>query len=312
MTETRRTPTPADIRHLAQISEVAASGKLFNDIGIILWVGGLEKVKRFEGTPMIHRTDLWIHTRRTAYLADVLRQLEQPLTEETLNQQDIFWMGMHHDDGELMRGDIPSPEKRKMSAEEKKALKDEETGAVRFLADFFQHADRDRYVRLFNEASEKQTLSAQIVDLADKLDGLGETIHEIRCGNENFFEPLENYRIIFGEFEGRAFWRKLKLHPWFNLDMVPSRKEVEMIPKISVDDLKNKETAWENMLKGPMPSFYRTWLELTLKVFDIRTEKYLLPGWYMELWRNWGVPANSSTLRGIVTPGLVLPGDFSF
>lgn len=304
MDERRRVyPTPIDIEAIEQLLRAEDAGKTFSAFGDYLWIQATSEIKRFSVKPeMIHRTDLWTHVRRTAYLANVLSFIVEDQQGDSINGHDVFWMGMHHDDAELIGGDIPTPVKWAMTPEQREELRLTEDRAIEFLAKFFGHADPERYKRLHYEAQAKESLPAQIVDVADKLDGLGETLHEIRCGNDTFLDILDNYWQVFGGFEGRAFWRTLKQNPALSMYLPPTRQQALAIPKITPEDLSDKNTVWEKLLEGPMPSCYRTWLKLSLSVFNIRPEKYLLPGWYIQLWQRWGYPQGTTTLSGIQLP----------
>ncbi len=298
-------PTGLDKRAASILIDLSRREALFTPLGNYLWLRYLSEIKRFSAVPdMIHRTDLWTHARRTAYLGALLGGMVAREEKLDIDINKIFRMGYHHDDPEFITGDLPSPLKQALSQEEKQALKGDEARAIKALALLFGHNRPEGYLSDHHEMTAKESPEAQILDIADKLDGLGETLHEIRCGgNPAFIKVLRDYRRLLDEF-GKKYdiWNRLRNHPWLGMSKFPTLNQANSIPKIKLEDMKEKNKAWEKLLEGPMPQFYRTWLELSMKIFDVRTEKFLLPGWYLDLWNYWGVPHGTTTASGIYIP----------
>ena len=297
-------PTGLDYWAASALIKVSQKEAFFTPHGNLLWLGCLSEMKRFSAIPdMIHRTDLWIHARRTAYLGTLLGTIIARGENPDIDTDKIFRMGYHHDDPEIITGDLPLPLKQALSEEEKLVLKEDETRAIKTLALLFGKNRPEGYLSDHHEMTAKESPEAQILDIADKLDGVGETLHEIRCGNPTFIKVLRNYKRLFDEFEKKYdLWNRLKEHPLLKMSKFPTPNQANSIPKINSEDLKEKDRAWEKLLEGTMPQFYRTWLGLNMVIFHTRTEKFLLPGWYLALWNYWGPPRETTTASGIYIP----------
>src|SRR5258708_5733227 len=92
------------------------------------WRVALSNVLRFEKLEMIHRTDLYVHARRVQGLSvsigQACRQLGYPIDMSTVERRSL-----HHDDPEVETTDIPSPEKRAMTPDQKALLRQQEMEA---------------------------------------------------------------------------------------------------------------------------------------------------------------------------------------
>lgn len=290
-------------RSVTTLLALGQQEEMFSAVGNVLWLQCLSRIKRFSSeSEIVHRTDVWTHARRTAYLGTLLGTIVAREEHLGIDLNKIFRMGYHHGDPEIITGDIPTPLKQTMSPEQMQILRANEDGAMKLLAMLFGHNNPDKFLSEYLEMAEKESLEAQIVNIADKLDGLGETINEIRCGNPAFLKVLSDYREVFRTFRRYPVWQPLKKHPSVQLKSFPTQDQANSIPKIKPEDLRDKSTAWERFLEGEMPQFYRTWLTLSINVFDRRTEKFLLPGWYLELWNYWGPPRGTTSASGLYIP----------
>ena len=147
------------------------------------WQEALGGIPRFHKMEMIHRTSLLTHAYRVRQISLGIGRVCTEAGYE-INQSTIARRSLHHDDPEVETTDIPSPEKRAMTPEQKAQLRSEEMDAARRLAIKFTTLPRETYISDQEEGSRKETVEDQIVDVADKLDGLCETLHELRCGND--------------------------------------------------------------------------------------------------------------------------------
>lgn len=269
------------------------------------WLKRMQDAHRFEqhDGPVIHRNDLFTHVRRTAFIVDHLgyylaTQGYQPAQEA--NRLSIFRKAYHHDDPELITTDISTPVKLAMSSEEKALLKKQEREAIRAIAAkhiyFPSEFSRDDYIEEMDELLDKQTYDARLVDVADKLDGLGEALHELRCGNTSFHQVLGVYREgVFPKFEEYEFWKLLKNDPAIQLGLFPTDEDVSHMPILEQENLRSREELPVDTLgvEG-LPRWYRSWTSITLNHFDINPEKFLFPGWYLDLWKRWGIHGQTS------------------
>jgi 5'-deoxynucleotidase YfbR-like HD superfamily hydrolase len=280
------------------------------------WLRITSSVKRYgDHREMIHRPDLWAHIRRVAYLSEAIGKYLNNLDHSPFNidLKRTFNMGYHHDDSEFILPDINSQIKHSFTKEQKERLREQEDSTIRALAVLFYgykigSSEYEKYISLHKETQGKQTVKAKIVDIADKWDAACEIMHDIRCGNKNFVKLMDfsaNRFKIFS-FSCRAFWDILGQSPIFEFDKIPTSSEATNLPMIGMGDLKRPSDvarimSWKET-KG-YPTCYRTWAEINRKIFDIRPEKYIFPGWYLALWKKWNYkPSGATTVSGILIP----------
>jgi 5'-deoxynucleotidase YfbR-like HD superfamily hydrolase len=285
------------------------------DIALLMRVKLLSEVKRYAGMEMVHRPDLFTHTYRTARLATSMGYQMNilPSGKHHFDLPKLHRMGMRHDDAEFITGDIVAPAKRALTPEETALLKSKEQEGVHALAHFFYgfrtQAEQEQYLAEQEEVEAKQTPEAQLLNVADKWDALGEIVHDIRCGNENFSSLLPFSRKTFQKFHEYPFWDDLGGHVGFEFNDLESDRFTNHIAearRLTIDDLPTPESVPASMHSGWYPDWpmaYRNWMQVSKQTFHLRPEKYIFPGWYMELWKRWDYrPSGSSTLSGIVIP----------
>lgn len=277
------------------------------------WLEKMQNAHRFEGEGgeevMIHRTDMFTHVRRDAFIGDHLLHYLQTggyTPAQDMNRSRFFRMNYHHDDPEIIRGDTVTPIKMAMSPKERLEFKNKDKQAARVLASTFMNFlypdSYDDYVAEQDEILDKMTIYSQLGDVADKLDGLGETFHELRCGNQNFLRVLGNYRKIFTGFEKYDFWPMLKDDPAIQLSAFPTDEEALAMPVLTPDKLHSRANLPVDLLDVPnLPRWYRSWTSMTLNHFDKNPEKFLFPGWYLDLWKKWGIHGQT-THGGVQLP----------
>lgn len=245
------------------------------------WNDSLHAVVRFHEFEMIHRTNLLVHAKRVRALALEIGEgcLERGYQ---VDMSKVARISIHHDDPEIETGDIATPIKRAMSLEEKEQLRKREMDAANRLAAEFTTLPRETYLSDQKERAEKETVESQIVDVADKIDGLCETLHELRCGNEAFWKVLENYRNIFLE--------DLAKYPIYeNLNIkVPGREDVLKMGKVDIKvlDRGKDDEFWEGVYSPNLPAFFKAWMEITANsgLFrSLASSIRLFPGWRDEL-----------------------------
>ncbi len=184
------------------------------DTGLQIRIKLLSEIKRYEGTQMTHRTDLFTHTYRTAYIAVSLGYELNALSSsgDDFDLTKLYRMGLHHDDAEFITGDIVSPVKSALTHKEKILLKEKENQGVDALAHFlydFTPKEQNRYILEQEELAEKLTPEAQLLNVADKYDAIGEILHDIRCGNENLISLIPFSQDKFQQFQNYSFWNHL-------------------------------------------------------------------------------------------------------
>lgn len=282
-------------------------------IAEILWMKKLSDIKRYSskegGNPkMIHEQDNFNHVRRVMYLGEFLANilLQNSSLPYKPDLKRVRYMGYHHDDPEIITGDILATVKAKMKEEELQKLKQKEDLASYAIAHFIfgLKPPQDKiYIDIQKEIKNKTTLESQIVDVADKWDSLCEILHEVRCSNKPFSKLLSFRQRVFNHFKKNyPFYEVIENNSLLEFDKIPTPQQSKKLPTINIDDLKKPIHVSEIMsfekTKG-LPACYRTWAELNKTIFDIRPEKFIFPGWYMQLWINWNMFPGKTTASGL-------------
>jgi 5'-deoxynucleotidase YfbR-like HD superfamily hydrolase len=250
----------------------------------------LERVLRFDQAErVIHRNNLHTHMLRVSYLSKDLATHLQTMYDLKVDPLKTQRLALYHDDPEVITGDIPTPIKYGMKPHERLKLRKAEAEAVRSLATRYfginpLNRKRRQYLADQHDMTQKQSIEARIVNIADKIEGLCETLHEIRCGNETFYPILNNYRTFFKTFiPNEPLFDLVNADPMYkiSLETIPTDDEARRLPKILLDDYKNDQTDfWQKVLANDLPSFYLQWLEVTKTKLSPQA---LFPGWKKEL-----------------------------
>ena len=158
----------------------------------------LKQILRYDNyQPMYYRVDVYRHCIRVALLVKELAERVKRVCP--LDKHKVFLMALIHDDPEIIIGDFSAGEKAKMSEGQLRKIKEAEKAAEETLIELFpKKLGKYHYRKLLEEVSEKQSLEARMVDIADKLDATGECFHEIFAGNEVFVTPIIS---AFGELD---------------------------------------------------------------------------------------------------------------
>ena len=154
-------------------------------------VDALRKKKRYADTSsplrfdvMMYRTHLELHTKRVRAIGGEFLAIAAQVYGANLDQGKYLALLEVHDDAEIITPDHSLAKKSQMTPAELADLKHEEELAIEELASRYPKTIRDcEYRSLLYHASRKDCLEAQLVSLADKLDGYGECCHEVFAGN---------------------------------------------------------------------------------------------------------------------------------
>jgi 5'-deoxynucleotidase len=231
------------------------------------WQTDLRGIHRFAEVPMIHNSDLLQHATRVNSLAMTLTSYLIQAHGLKIDGLRVSRMALHHDDAEVITGDIPSDLKASLTPEEVTALKEAEQKAIEHLSErYMPEKYRDLYIRDYEEMAAKTSIEAQIVDIADKWDGFCEVITDIRCGNDTpeINSVMENYGKIAARLNRHPIMKQLQESPLLGFSDNPTSEEVEAYPKINLDLLNGtngKANFWKTVFDPTLPRFYRTWLE---------------------------------------------------
>lgn len=177
----------------------------------------LETIVRYENYQTYFPTNLNHHQHQVAALTRHIMWMISP-DENGFDLTKAVIMAYIHDDHEpfMEAGDFQSADRVHMNVMQKKTLQEDEQRAILMAIDTYperigEYAYADL---LWDAASRNATLEAQLVKWADKLAGLGESLHEIHAGNtimstgvmsQRFnvlnVSPIEYYREYFAHIK---------------------------------------------------------------------------------------------------------------
>ncbi len=148
----------------------------------------LKTITRYVLYPvMFYRTNLWIHSRRVAWLVHEINPIAQRIFGDSYDPRRAELLALVHDDPEIFMGDIPAGNKGNMTAEQLEQVRQTELASIeQAAARFPEPVDGYNYRELLIEAATYASLESQVVQFADKFDALGEALHEIYGGNVMF------------------------------------------------------------------------------------------------------------------------------
>lgn len=170
-----------------------------NNLGVDLWKNrerNLENLKRYGSfSVMFYRTNLLIHKKRLRAILERILPTAISIYKD-IDPELTLMIAEHHDDFELTLegGDISLLSKLKMTSFELGELKQKEILAAKKIASLYpKEVSGYDYYSLLLHAIHKNCKEAQLVSIADKIDGYCEAIHELLAGNTIFLEPVINY-----------------------------------------------------------------------------------------------------------------------
>lgn len=251
--------------------------------GKLRWESDLRGVYRFAEVPTIHKSTLLDHAVRVNSLALLMSGYLAKRAGIHLDNLKLTHLDHHHDDAEVITGDIPSPVKAAFTPEERDAFRRREDEAMEQLAKRYRP---ERYQQLYlddwQEVSAKQTPESQLVDIADKIDGLCETLTDIRCGNNTpeIYEVLTNYQKIFTKINAYRITKQLQGNTGLGQIRVPTREEAEQLPKIDLnllDEGNGYDAFWQTVFDPKLPDLYQIWLQWT--TFRNRSDLGIFSSW---------------------------------
>lgn len=248
------------------------------------WEAALSRVLRYEGLPMIHRSNDLLHVQRVSALAQYLGEKLEAADAKVYKTDPelLLYFGLHHDDVETLTGDYPATEKARMSREERESLAKEEFDSARACGLIYFRWNSEAfngYVFSQKEIREKQTLASQIVDVADKWDALGEIINESANGHQDFIELLAFRRRKFAELQEKYSWLHQEHQGSLSWLTVPTDEEVAAMIPLSKEKILTSSDPRATVLGQSMPLVQKIWLE---QVFDHCPDPLarIFPGWF--------------------------------
>ncbi|MBD3318848.1 HD domain-containing protein [Candidatus Woesearchaeota archaeon] len=172
-------------------------------------------------TPMWYRTNLFLHSHRVFLIVRELLTRAVPIYGSALDPAKALTLALVHDDAEIVTGDHQLDDKEKWTKAQHEENHRKELAAIEELAARWpSQINGYEYRLLLTHALTKDCLEAQIVSLADKIDGFCESVHEVVAGNALFEEPVSLYPDRLNAFPKR--FSKLRYlipsaHPFLRL-----------------------------------------------------------------------------------------------
>lgn len=263
------------------------------------WAKALFEEKRYRDTPnMIHRTNLLTHSMAVKFESMYLGIILDNATDERgwFIDFDHFLLldaAEHHDIAEIdpRVTDIPTPVKMAMTDKEKADLERREKAAVTDIARKYFGIENPwelwEYQQLHKSIREKQTPETQLVKVADAWDALGEKMHEVFCGNDDFIDMVDySTDVVFPKIAEFGVWKYLKDHPALGFNSIPRGKELTRLPRLTKQDVNQVENldevfAGDKILQWP--TVYQSWALTRYINFHTLTREFIFPGWYPTL-----------------------------
>lgn len=152
--------------------------------------GRLKSIGRYRAyTVMYYRTNVLFHSQRACWLLEEL--IPHALkTIPGFDPEKARILTHIHDDPEMITGDVNLVHKIRFSQEQKNALEKQEEAAIEnLIAEFPKKITGYSYGELLWNSHRKDCVEAQVMKLADRLDGYGESCHEVFAGNKAFLWP---------------------------------------------------------------------------------------------------------------------------
>lgn len=195
----------------------------------------LKEIYRFSlFKTVFYRQNLWVHSQRVSWIVEDLLPLAESFLH--IDPEKARTLALVHDDAEIITGDIQAGHKAQMSKEELEEIDRREEEAIETLAERYpKEINSYTYRELLRSALKKDTLEAQLVSYADKLDAYGETVHEMLAGNTTLITSFAFYTRVLSTFhlhypELAEFLKKSE-HPFTGLDIASPMAAGEQITK---------------------------------------------------------------------------------
>lgn len=164
---------------------------------------GLKEIWRYNlFETMVYRSNNWMHEHRVSWIVEELTPLLSP--HLAFDAEKARTLALVHDDAELLTGDVQAGHKAQMTKEELLAVDRAEEEAIEKLCEAYpKEINGYDYKQLLTEALHKDTVEAQLVSYADKLDAYSEGLHDIFGGNLSLLTSTVFYTRFFSQVDAR-------------------------------------------------------------------------------------------------------------
>lgn len=129
-----------------------------------------------------YRSNLWMHAHRVLWILEEIIPTAKKYFD--FDEEKARVLALVHDDAEMITGDIQAGHKAMMTEEELKKVDQSEENAIEQLVDIYPKTVHGySYKELLTHALKKDSIEAQLVSYADKVDAYCESMHELLAGN---------------------------------------------------------------------------------------------------------------------------------
>ena len=173
------------------------------------YVCKLGSVQRFAVDNLKFPYSVAEHSYRVAMLSMVIVDDYNLNSKHKISSEDVLRKSLIHDLEEVKMGDIPSPAKN-INKRVKKYLRDigEELMSsiiLKGLPTKLKNAYLNYWVK------DKDEESGEIIEIADKLEGLYQSIKEVNASNDELEESLESHIEFFESSRGKELMFKYRI-----------------------------------------------------------------------------------------------------
>lgn len=186
------------------------------------YVCKLGSVKRFAVDNLKYPYSVAEHSYRVAMLSMLIVDDYNLKNHNKINSEEVLRKALIHDLEEVKMGDIPSPAKN-VNKKVKKYLR--EIGYSLMEEEVLEGLPESiklRYLSLWNE--DKDGTSGEIIELADKLEGLYQSIKEVNASNDELEESLLSHISYFESEKGIELMDRYSISKEIYEDMITSIK----------------------------------------------------------------------------------------
>jgi len=188
----------------------------------------LRKITRYSMySPMFYRSNVFVHSQRVHW---IIEELLPYANFPGFDAEKARTLALVHDDAEIITGDIQRGHKNVMTKEQLSQVYENERRAIPLMSQRWPATVNGySYPVLLAHALDKDCLEAKFVNFADKVDGFGESMHELFAGNRLFAVPALDYTGFLQTF-AQNFPELARMfsyeHPFLQAPVNPNVEEI--------------------------------------------------------------------------------------
>lgn len=241
----------------------------------------LTSIPRFQGTEMEQRTTDGEHIIRVIGFSTIA---SEALLESgfPINQSIVMWNADYHDEPERGTGDVITPVKMAMTAQEKEAF---DAWEMEIMHELEETLDKPTWAQsaagIYEKYRRKDTVEARLVNFFDKWDASNEAVHELICGGAG-----KDFDVILGRYQKIIADLREKNQDWLpivenffgeGIFSVPTREEIQ---RRQLEDVKfDTVGSFLNSIIEGNPDSYGLWLGFNSYFWSTAFIERTFPGW---------------------------------